>query len=295
MWRLTTSEGGGPWLRSANGFLGRQVWEYDPDTGTPDERAEVDRLRADYTKHRFHRKESQDLLLRLQNEDGGWGKQVLGPSTMFGSCFNYASLVLLGEKPNDDNDSLAKGRSWILSHGSATAIPQWGKIWLSIIGVYEWSGNNPIIPELWLVPDFLPIHPGLREDLYNTAYEKVNWDKARHSCAKEDLHYPRSHVQDIVFGCLNNFVEPVLNCWPANKLRERALSNLMEHIHYEDETTNFVGKCPINKALNMICCWVENPNSDAFKQHLPRFYDYLWLSEDGMKAQVLDNMWVLSS
>jgi achilleol B synthase len=29
-----------------------------------------------------------------------------------------------------------------------------------IIGVYEWSGNNPIIPELWLVPDFLPIHPG---------------------------------------------------------------------------------------------------------------------------------------
>ncbi|XP_047068342.1 achilleol B synthase-like [Lolium rigidum] len=411
MWRLTTSEGGGPWLRSANGFLGRQVWEYDPDTGTSDERAEVDRLRADYTKHRFHRKESQDLLLRLQyaklnplpvniptlkldksaelteeilstslrralnrfstlqahdghwpgdysgllfimpiiifslyvtgslhtvlslehrreiiryiynhqNEDGGWGKQVLGPSTMFGSCFNYASLMLLGEKPNGENDALAKGRSWILSHGSATAIPQWGKIWLSIIGVYEWSGNNPIIPELWLVPDFLPIHPGrfwcftrlvymsmaylygkkfvgpitttilaLREDLYNTAYEKVNWDKARHSCAKEDLHYPRSHVQDILFGCLNNFVEPVLNCWPANKLRERALSNLMEHIHYEDETTNFVGKCPINKALNMICCWVENPNSDAFKQHLPRFYDYLWLSEDGMKAQVYD-------
>jgi achilleol B synthase len=64
---------------------------------------------------------------------------------------------------------------------------------------------------------------------------------------QEDLHYPRSHVQDILFGCLNNFVEPVLNCWPANKLRERALSNLMEHIHYEDETTNFVGKCPINK------------------------------------------------
>jgi achilleol B synthase len=36
----------------------------------------------------------------------------------------------------------------------------------------------------------------------------------------------------------------------------------------------------------MICCWIEDPNSDAFKQHLPRFFDYLWLSEDGMKAQV---------
>jgi len=38
----------------------------------------------------------------------------------------------------------------------------------------------------------------------------------------------------------------------------------------------------------MICCWVENPNSDAFKQHLPRIYDYLWLAEDGMKLKVYD-------
>jgi achilleol B synthase len=28
------------------------------------------------------------------------------------------------------------------------------------IGVYDWSGNNPMIPEIWLVPRFLPIHPG---------------------------------------------------------------------------------------------------------------------------------------
>jgi hypothetical protein len=40
----------------------------------------------------------------------------------------------------------------------------------------------------------------------------------------------------------------------------------------------------------MICCWAENPNSDAFKQHLPRIYDLLWLAEDGMKAQVFPCM-----
>jgi squalene cyclase len=45
---------------------------------------------------------------------------------------NYAALVLLGEKQGGDNDALAKGRSWIFSHGSATAIPQWGKVWLSV-------------------------------------------------------------------------------------------------------------------------------------------------------------------
>eukprot|EP00268_Persea_americana_P017364 TRINITY_DN18367_c0_g1_i2.p1 TRINITY_DN18367_c0_g1~~TRINITY_DN18367_c0_g1_i2.p1 ORF type:complete len:387 (+),score=68.23 TRINITY_DN18367_c0_g1_i2:545-1705(+) len=35
----------------------------------------------------------------------------------------------------------------------------------------------------------------------------------------------------------------------------------------------------------MLCCWVDNPNSEAFKLHLPRIYDFLWVAEDGMKMQ----------
>ncbi|CAI7821610.1 unnamed protein product, partial [Closterium sp. NIES-53] len=37
--------------------------------------------------------------------------------------------------------------------------------------------------------------------------------------------------------------------------------------------------------INMLCCWVEDPTSEAFKKHLPRVADYLWLAEDGMKMQ----------
>ena len=56
--------------------------------------------------------------------------QELGQSTMFSSCLNYVTLRLLGEMCT--HEALTRGREWIVSHGSAAAIPQWGKIWLSV-------------------------------------------------------------------------------------------------------------------------------------------------------------------
>ena len=43
--------------------------------------------------------------------------------------------------------------------GGATSAPAWGKFWLAVLNVYDWSGMDPIPPELWCLPDWLPIHP----------------------------------------------------------------------------------------------------------------------------------------
>lgn len=263
-----------------------------------------------------HQREICRYLYNHQNRDGGWGLHIEGHSTMFGTALTYVTLRLLGEGPDDGDGAMEKGRKWILEHGSATAITSWGKLWLSVLGVFEWAGNNPLPPEIWLLPYFLPVHPGrmwchcrmvylpmsylygkrfvgpitptvlsLRRELYNVPYHEIDWDHARGECAKEDLYYPHPLLQDILWASLHKVAEPLLMRWPVKRLRERALSTVMEHIHYEDENTRYICIGPVNKVLNMLCCWVEDPNSEAFKLHLPRIYDYLWLAEDGMKMQ----------
>lgn len=75
-------------------------------------------------------------------------------------------------------------------------------------------------------------------------------------CLQEDLRYPRSFVQNVIWTGLNKVVEPILILWPFNTLRHAALNNLLKHIRYEDESTKYIGICPINKvmyAIFMVC------------------------------------------
>ncbi|KAM3196981.1 hypothetical protein ACQJBY_072582 [Aegilops geniculata] len=163
---------------------------------------------------------------------------------------------------------MALGRFWCLCR----------MVYMPVSYLYGKKFVGPITPTILEI----------REELYSTPYHEVNWNKAHVTCAKEDLRQPQSLLQNVIWTGLTKFVEPVLNCWPINKLRDKALKNLMKHMPYEDESTKYIGISPIHKALDMICCWIDDPNSDALRLHIPRIYDYLWLAEDGMKAQVYD-------
>ncbi|XP_057447337.1 cycloartenol synthase-like [Lotus japonicus] len=409
MWKLRISESKEDELiRSVNNHVGRQFWEFDPDLGTEQERAQVEQARKEFNQNRFKTKNSSDLLMRLQferengvnmkvknvniqkeediteevvedtlkralrcystlqaqdgfwpgdyagamfmlpglviglsvtgalnaalspehqsemkryvlnhqNEDGGWGLHIEGPTTMFGTVLNYVAMRLLGEDIDGGDGAMKKARKWILDRGGATSIPSWGKFWLSVLGVYEWRGINPMPPELWLLPYSLPSHPGrmwchtrlvylsmsylygrrfvgpfnalvlsLRKELYTLPYHLLDWNEARNLCAKEDLSHPRPGIQNILWGLLHHVGEPLLTHKLFSRLRQKALHHVMEHIHNEDEASNYICIGPVNKVLNMICCWLEDPNSQAFKYHISRIKDYLWVAEDGMKMQ----------
>ncbi|XP_038973506.1 cycloartenol Synthase-like isoform X3 [Phoenix dactylifera] len=345
MWRLKIAQGGSPWLKTTNNHVGRQVWEFDPNMGTAEEIAAVEKARELFQEHRFEMKHSADLLMRLQfakenpleinlsnieledhedvteevvltslrraiscystlqahdghwpgdyggplflmpgliivlsvtgaldtalspehqreirrylynhqNKDGGWGLHIEGHSTMFGSALSYVSLRLLGEGPDDGDGAMQKARTWILDHGGATAVTSWGKFLLSVLGVFEWSGNNPLPPEMWLLPYFLPVHPG------------------RMWCHCRMVYLPMSYI----YG--KRFVGPITPT--VLSLRKELYACPYQQIDWNRARN----ECA--KVLNMLSCWIEDPNSEAFKSHLPRVYDFLWLAEDGMKMQ----------
>jgi len=254
-------------------------------------------------------------LTNHQNQDGGYGLHIEGHSTMFGTVLSYVSLRLLGMEANHQVCQAA--RAWIHEFGGATYITSWGKFWLSVLGVYDWKGQNPLNPEMWLLPysawtGIGYVHPGrfwchcrmvylpmsyvwgmrgtcnatplteaLRTELYVRPYDSIDWNAARNQCAKQDLYYPHPLLQDVLWWTLAT-VEPWIQ---KTQLRKKALVEVMRHVHFEDTNTRYICIGPVNKVINMLACWFEDPDGDAFKRHLARLPDYLWLAEDGMKMQ----------
>lgn len=69
---------------------------------------------------------------------------------------------------------------------------------------------------------------------------------------QEDLYFPHSLIQDIIWDGLHKFGETLLMQWPFSKLKHKALSIVMQHIHYEDENTHYVCLGPVNKVSAIV-------------------------------------------
>ncbi|CAN6982940.1 unnamed protein product [Brassica oleracea var. botrytis] len=149
-----------------------------------------------------HYKEMLRYIYCHQNEDGGWGLHIESKSFMFTTVLTTYACVFSEWVQKEDEKTRADG-------------PGNGFLTMVILGIYDWSGTNPMPPELWLLPSCLPIHLGkllchtrmvympmsylygkrfvgpitplimqLREELYLQPYEEINWNKARRLYAK---------------------------------------------------------------------------------------------------------------
>ncbi len=247
-------------------------------------------------------------LYNHQNKDGGWGLHIEDRSTMFGTVMQYVTLRLLGQGP--DEPEMQKARQWIHDHGGATFVPPWGKFYLSVLGVYEWEGNDSLFPEIWIMPRWLPVHPGrywpharmvylpmtycfghritapkteltkqLRQELYPGDYNSINWKKARKQCHEIDEYVGLTGLYKAFSGLANFYEKIAVKSW-----RKKALDFIAEYIDAEDEQTQYINIGPVNQVINSLCVWHRHgKDSEQFRKHTERWQDYLWVAEDGLK------------
>jgi lanosterol synthase len=255
-----------------------------------------------------HQEMMKIYLFNHQNKDAGWGMHIEGESTMFGTVMQYVSLRLLGVDKN--HQQLINARTWIKNNGGATGIPSWGKFYLSILNLYDWQGFNSLFPEMWLFPQWLPFHPwrywchsrlvylpmaycyaqrikapenelilSLREEIYNEDFASIDWPKQRNAVCEKDCYTTPSPVLKWMNLFTNNY-EKFKCAW----LRKKSTDYILKYLNAEDEQTNYLDIGPVSKAINSICSWhVYGKDSAQFKKHVARWYDYLWVAEDGMK------------
>ncbi|WEW56037.1 Lanosterol synthase erg7A [Emydomyces testavorans] len=249
------------------------------------------------------------LFARQHPKDGGWGLHIEGHSSVFGTAMNYTTLRLLGTSPEDPR--MIKARGLLQKLGGAVYGPHWAKFWLSVLGVMKWECVNPVPPELWLLPDWVPFAPWrwwihmrqvflpmtyvyskrfsypldeltsqLRQELYTEPYESVDFAYYRGSIAKEDNYYPKSWLLNILFWLMANIWNVYLR-WPS--LVKKAEDWVWYLIEREDENTDYAGLGPVNAPMNTLCCYIhDGPGSYSVRRHLDRLHDYLWMKSEGM-------------
>ncbi|KAI0201184.1 terpenoid cyclases/protein prenyltransferase alpha-alpha toroid [Astrocystis sublimbata] len=248
------------------------------------------------------------LFARAHPEDGGWGLHIEGESTVFGTSLNYTVLRLVGVDP--EHPAMVKARRTLHRLGGATHAPHWAKFWLSILGVCTWDIVNPIPPELWLLPDWVPFAPwrwwihmrqvflpmgyiydkkwtceetdvirALREELFPEKWETIDWAGNRNTICPIDNYHPKSWL-------LNTVNWALVNVWPSirpNFLRKRAVDWSSKLIDMEDANTDYADLAPVNAALNTVVCYIrDGPEAYSFKRHIERLEDAMWVNAEGM-------------
>ena len=233
--------------------------------------------------------------------DGVWGLHPESGGYVFFTALAYVALRLLGVAHDDPLAAVA--RQWLRSQpGGVLAIPSWGKFWLAAVGLYEYDGVNPIPPEMFLLPRFLPFHPyryychtrliymgiayvygsrvraelgpitaDLRKELYDRPFESIDFSAYRHTVAKTDLYVPVTRWLQLAYDVLH-----VYERVRSKAIRRHALNVCFRRIIAEQSTTQHQALSPVNGLLNCLAIWAHDPKHPALPASLEGMEAWKW-------------------
>ncbi|PHH65633.1 hypothetical protein CDD81_1719 [Ophiocordyceps australis] len=249
------------------------------------------------------------IFARAHPDDGGWGLHCEGKSTVFGTSLNYATLRLIGVEA--EHPAMVKARGTLHKLGGATHAPHWAKSWLAIIGIADWDIVNPVPPELWLLPDWMPFAPwrwwvhirqvflpmgylyskrwsapetplirALREEMFVQPYADIKWARHRNSISAVDNDYPKTWLLNTANWLIVNVWNPYLR---LNVIKDKAEAWSSQLVDMEDANTDFGDLAPVNAPMNALVCYArDGPDAYSVKRHIERLDEYMWMNRDGM-------------
>jgi len=243
-------------------------------------------------------------------EDGTWGLHPLSEPYLFVTALVYVAARLLGVAKDDE--LVAPAGAFIAREGGVAKIPSWGKFWLAMLNLYDWQGVNPVLPELWKLPKWSPMHPSryychtrqiylgmatifatrlqvhctpvvqqLRQELFPAGFDNVKWGQMRDNLRDEEIFTPPSGALKLMYASLAK-----LDKLPRRQAaRAELLDELRNHIRYELRATSHTSISPVSGLLNIIALWIADPADEDMRTAMERFEGWIWEDEiDGTRV-----------
>jgi squalene-hopene/tetraprenyl-beta-curcumene cyclase len=95
-----------------------------------------------------------NYLRDQQRDDGTWGIYYDAPGDLSTTIEAYVALKMAGDLP--DAPHMEKARAFILAKGGVPKARIFTKIWLALLGQYDWRGLPIMPPELIFLPSWFP-------------------------------------------------------------------------------------------------------------------------------------------
>ncbi|KAK4239113.1 terpenoid cyclases/protein prenyltransferase alpha-alpha toroid [Achaetomium macrosporum] len=251
------------------------------------------------------------LFARAHPDDGGWGLHIEGETSVFGTSLNYTVLRLVGV--DADHPKMVKARATLHKLGGATHAPHWAKWWLAVLGVANWDIVNPVPPELWLLPDWVPFAPwrwwihirqvylpmsylwsrrwqaeetetirSLRKELFVEDWDKIDWAGNRNTIHPKDNYHPKTWLLNTINWLLANIWGPFFR---VNPLVEKAEAWVMKQIEMENENTDCLDLATVSAPMNLVALYArDGPDTYAVRRHKERSHEMLWVKDEGLLA-----------
>ncbi|OHD69840.1 MAG: hypothetical protein A2W19_09365 [Spirochaetes bacterium RBG_16_49_21] len=246
-------------------------------------------------------------FFNVQNGDGSIGLHAEDTGCMFTTVLGYAALRMLGVNRGDPK--MKRMREWIAFNGTALGAASWGKFFMTLLNLHPYEGLNPLLPELWSLPYWLPFHPGrlwcharqvylpmaylygikaqipedklireIRRDIYDADYNTIDFSKNRNTVARTDNYVPYSMLLKLI-----NRVLMFCEKHHVKKFRKRSLATVLDHILFEDRVTNYIDIGPVNSILNSLVHYFIDATGEDFRKSFTALKLYLCEGHDGTK------------